>query len=167
MPPFLRKKERNRKNVVETKTKLFITGVGGAILSFYNGLNIVAQVLIVLVLIDFVWGLLVAGIDKRIKSKIAYKGLLKKVSYLIMIYLGYGLDQILGQNIFANLIVIYLVIIEIISILEHMDKLDVKYPKFIRIMLDKLMGEIDKGQLPSDWKPDPDTLVRSEEPWQK
>lgn len=156
-------KERERKSVLETKTKITISSIGGLILSFYNSINIVAQVLIVLVMIDFIWGLLVAGIDKKIKSKTAYKGLLKKISYLVMIYLGYGLDLILNQSIFANLIMVYLVIIECISILEHMDKLDVKYPKFIRIMLDKLMGEIDKGQLPDDWKPNPDTLERSDE----
>lgn len=150
--------------MVDFKLKAFITGVFGSVVAFYNGLNVIAQVLIVLVFIDFIWGLLVAGIDKKIKSKTAYKGILKKSSYLIMIYLGYGLDQILNQNMFANLIVMYLIIIEIISILEHMDKLDVKYPKFIRIMLDKLMGDIDKGQLPSDWKPNPETISgRSDE----
>lgn len=160
-------KERNRKSVVDLKLKAFITGVFGSVVVFYNGLNVITQVLIVLVFIDFIWGLLVAGIDKKIKSKTAYKGILKKSSYLIMIYLGYGLDQILNQNIFANLIVMYLIIIEIISILEHMDKLDVKYPKFIRIMLDKLMGDIDKGQLPSDWKPNPETISgRSDDQWQ-
>lgn len=150
--------------MVDFKLKAFITGVFGSIVSFYNGLNVLAQILIVLVFIDFIWGLLIASLNRTIKSKYAYKGILKKSSYLIMIYLGYGLDQILNQNIFANLIVMYLIIIEIISILEHMDKLDVKYPKFIRIMLDKLMGDIDKGQLPSDWKPNPETISgRSDE----
>lgn len=151
-------KERKSKSVIDFKLKAIVTGLLGSIVAYYKGLNVITQILTVLVLIDFIWGLLVASIDQRVKSKIAYKGLLKKASYLIMIYLGYGLDQILSQNIFANLIVMYLVIIEIISILEHMDKLDVRYPRFIRFMLDKLMGDIDSGQLPSDWKPDPNTL---------
>lgn len=159
-------KERNRKSVVDFKLKAFITGLFGSVVAFYNGLNVIAQVLIVLVFIDFIWGLLVASVTHTIKSKTAYKGILKKSSYLIMIYLGYGLDQILSQSIFANLIVMYLVIIEIISILEHMDKLDVKYPKFIRIILDKLMGDIDNGQLPSDWKPDPNTIEGRNKEWQ-
>lgn len=155
-------KER-KSNVLENKYKLIITGIFGSIVSFYQGLNVIAQVLIILVLIDFVWGLLVAGLEGKIKSKLAYKGLLKKMSYFIMIYIGYGLDLILGQSIFTNLIIMYLVIIELLSILEHMDRLDVRYPKFIRKILDKLMGDIDMGTLPDHWTPQPGTTDKEVE----
>ena len=151
-------KERKRKAVVSDKIKAILTLVLGSISSFYNGLNVTAQVLITLVMLDFFMGLLIASIDHKIRSGTAFKGIVKKVSYLVMIYLGIGLDLILDQSIFANLIIMYLIIIEIISILEHLDSIDVKYPKFIRVMLDKLMNDIDKGQLPDNWKPDPRTL---------
>lgn len=50
-----------------------------------------------------------------------------------------------------------------ISLLEHLDSLEVKYPKFIRNLLDKLLHNIDEGQLPDDWKPNPSTVVKNED----
>ena len=150
--------------MVENKTK-FLGGASallGLVSSYYNGLDVVAQVLMILVILDFTWGLLCATVSKSVTSKVAYKGLLKKMSYLVMIYLGVALDRVLGQSIFANVITIYLVVIEIISILEHMDKLDVQYPAFIRTLLDKLKGDMDKGSLSPEWRPEPTTLEKEE-----
>lgn len=92
---------------------------------------------IVLMAIDIITGLLNAWIKGEVKSSILRKGLAKKVGEMCVILigelftLGLSLPSAIGTGIS-----IYIVIMELISICENLEKLGVPIPKFIKKALD-------------------------------
>lgn len=145
------------------QTKNFIialtTVVLGTVTTFLGGSDTLLQTMFYMIVFDFLFGTILAFYHHNMSSKKAGQGVMKKGAYLLMVAVGYQLDIVSGQTLFRNLIIWYIIVSEVLSLLEHMDTLDVKYPKFIRDLLNRVLGQLDKGQLPSDWKPDPRTLT--------
>lgn len=148
--------------MIDFKTKVVATLYGGLLImgNILGGFDTYLKVMLTMIVVDFITGTFIAMSRSRIKSKVAYRGVLKKSMYLVMVLIGTQLDLVTGQTLFRSMIVLYIICVEVISLLEHMDTLDVPYPKFIRVFLDKLMGDIDNTTLSNEWKPDPKTIER-------
>lgn len=88
---------------------------------------------IVLMGIDYATGILNAWLKGEIKSKKMREGLAKKFGELCVLVIGaifsYGLAV---PPIVVNFVSIYIMIMELISICENLNKLGVPIPKFIK-----------------------------------
>lgn len=83
--------------------------------------------------IDIITGLLNAWLKKEVKSSILRKGLAKKVGEICVILIGelFVLGLELPTAITTG-ISLYIIIMELISICENLEKLGVPIPKFIK-----------------------------------
>lgn len=92
---------------------------------------------VVLMAIDIITGLLNAWIKGEVKSSILRKGLAKKVGEMCVILIGeiftFGLSL---PSAIGTGISLYIVIMELISICENLEKLGLPIPKFIKKALD-------------------------------
>lgn len=121
-------------NVISILATYFIYLVGGIDVAFIS--------LLVIMALDYITGVLSAIYNKKLNSKIGYKGILKKASYLLVIALGVILDKLLGQTGSVRTLIIYFFVAnDGISILENVGEMNIPLPKKLKELLDQLKKE--------------------------
>lgn len=113
--------------------KYVISNVISVILTFLiyllGGFDIALKSLLIVIVIDYATGILSAIYNKQINSKIGFKGILKKFSYLLIIALSVIIDNILGQSGTIRTLVIYFFVAnDGISILENVAEMNIPLP---------------------------------------
>lgn len=127
----------------------------GALISYFNILLIPILVLISVMLIDYVTGLASAYKHSEVKSKIGLIGILKKVSYLALVVVAGVVDYLICTGLIAAnidvsvtyccglIVTIWLIINELISILENLSELDTPIPKFLVNVVRRLKNTVE------------------------
>lgn len=135
-----------------------LAAIGGAIAGAFGGFDVMMQVLVAVMVIDYVTGWVVAILGNSAKtpnghlsSEVAWKGLLKKGLALLVVLLGAMLDRAMGQDVFRNMVVWFYVANEGLSILENLALAGVPFPQSVKRMLEQMREEHDK---PPDQKQD-------------
>lgn len=120
--------------------QFIISLIGGYIGYFLGGKDGILITLVIFVLIDYITGILCAIQDKKVSSKVGFRGITKKVLVFVLI----GLANMLDVNILKSGAVLRTATIffylsnEGISILENMGYLGIKYPEKIKDVLEQL-----------------------------
>lgn len=114
-----------------------VASAAGGLLWLFGAWDITLQVLFVLMVTDYVTGLMVAYNNKNISSKKGVKGLFKKVGILICVIVAVMADKVIGtDNALRLAIILCFCGNEGISILENVTKLGVPIPpKLIDVLL--------------------------------
>lgn len=123
--------------------KYVISNVISVILTFLiyllGGLDIALKSLLIVIVIDYATGILSAIYNKQINSKVGFKGILKKFSYLLIIALSVIIDNILGQSGTVRTLVIYFFVAnDGISILENVAEMNIPLPPKLLETLEQL-----------------------------
>ena len=139
----------------------------GALGAYFNVLLIPLAVLVAVMLIDYVTGMAAASYTKQLNSRIGVMGILKKAGYIALVAVGMVVDYLItsalvqiGVNIqinycFGMIITIWLIINELISILENLGELNIPLPKFLVDMIKALKGKVeDKAESGKHFKED-------------
>lgn len=123
---------------------------------YFNMLAVPISVLIIMIIIDYVTGMAAAYVNAELSSRKGIKGIIKKISYMALIAVSMGVDYLIyngmcqiGINVnytifFGILVTIWLIINELISILENLVKLEVPIPKFLIKIINKLKVTVEK-----------------------
>lgn len=125
----------------------FVTGtLTTTLVYFLGGWDIALQLLITLVVIDYITGILKAIYNKGLNSSIGLKGIIKKLGYFLIIALAVILDKITGESgVIRTLVIYFFISNEGISIVENWGGMGLPLPKKIVEILeqlkDKNMGE--------------------------
>lgn len=129
--------------------------IGSAISGFFGGWNQACQTLVILMAIDYVSGIAVAGIFKRssktesgaLSSKYCWEGLAKKIMTLIFVGIGYQVDLLIGTTYIKDCICISFIANELISIIENAGLMGIPIPKVLSNAVDVLKEkEINKNE---------------------
>ena len=112
-------------------------------------------VMLVVMCIDYITGLAGAYITKQLNSRIGIMGIIKKIAYLGLVAVGMVTDYIiysalaqLGISIelgycVGMVIVVWLIINELISILENLAEIGVPLPAFITKLIARLKNTVE------------------------
>ena len=120
--------------------------IGATITNFFGGWDSALATLIIFMAVDYVTGLIVAGIFHKSKksengaleSNAGLKGLCKKGVMLAVVLVAYRLDVVMGSDIIRNAAVIAFIVNEAISITENAGLMGVPMPKAIIKAIDVL-----------------------------
>jgi toxin secretion/phage lysis holin len=123
----------------------FVTGtLATALVYFLGGWDIALQVLITVVILDYITGLCKAISDKKVNSAVGLKGIVKKLGYFIIVAVSVVLDRISGNTGAIRTLVIYFFVAnEGISILENWGGMGLPLPKKIFDVLEQLKNDND------------------------
>lgn len=101
-----------------------------------GGFDVALQSLLIVIVIDYLTGISAAIYNKELSSKVGFKGIIKKFSYLLIIALSVVIDNIMGHSgLIRTLIIYFFVSNDGISIIENMAKMNVKLPeKLIEVL---------------------------------
>lgn len=126
------------KNVINEIISLILTSV----IYYLGGWDIALQSLIIVMVIDYITGLLSAIYNKKLNSVVGLKGILKKFGYLLIVTLSVVLDRILGETGTIRTLVIYFFVAnDGLSILENVAELNVPLPKKLIDTLEQLKNK--------------------------
>ena len=114
--------------------KIAINNVFSVILTSFiylvGGIDIALQSLLIVIIIDYLTGIASAIYNKELSSKIGFKGIIKKFSYLLVVALSVVIDKILGQSgLIRSLVIYFFVANDGLSIIENMAEMNIKLPQ--------------------------------------
>ena len=142
----------------QTVLKTTVAVLGAGLVSYIGILAAPMLVLLGVMLLDYITGMIKAYIRAELNSKFGIKGILKKLCYMVMVAVGAAVDYLLRGalvqagidlhiELFCGLLVaIWLIINEMISILENLAAIGV--PGFPRLskLLERLKNTVSKEE---------------------
>lgn len=122
--------------------------LGAGILTYlYGNMNGLIIALFVAIVLDYVTGLVKAGILHELSSEIGFKGILKKMLILMVVALAHVIDNCVGSGeTWRNIAIVFYICNEGISILENAVACGLPVPEKLKDVLEsmeKKEGEID------------------------
>lgn len=125
--------------------KYFFNNIASVLLTtiiyLLGGMDIALKSLIVIMMIDYITGVASAIYNKKLSSKIGFKGIIKKFSYLCIVALSVVIDNLIGQNgVIRTLVIYFFVANDGLSIIENMAEMDIKLPKKLVDSLEQIKG---------------------------
>lgn len=108
-----------------------------------GGFDVVFKTLAIIMVLDYITGVISAIYKKKVNSKIGFKGILKKSLYFVVIILASLLDRLLNQDIIRYVVIYFFVANDGISIIENIAKCNVKLPNKLLEILEQLKNEND------------------------
>lgn len=141
-------------NAVKNGVLAALAAVGSWIANSLGGWDASMQVLVALMVADYLTGVLVAAVWHKssksssgtLNSVAGFKGILKKCMILLLVWIGVLLDQALGSAYARTAVVLFFVGNEGISLLENLGLMGVPFPAFLRRALEALRDQGDKGK---------------------
>lgn len=123
--------------------KIFFTIFGSLIGFFLGDLDIFIYSLTAFVICDYISGIIRAGFERKLSSKIGFKGILKKIMIFIIVGIANICDKSLIKNepMIRNAIIFFYIANEGISILENALAIDLPIPKKLKILLEQFKEE--------------------------
>jgi toxin secretion/phage lysis holin len=114
----------------------------------FGGWDVALIVLISFMVIDYITGVSVAVISKTLNSETGARGLLKKLSIILMLIVGVLMDRLIndGTWVFRTLVAYFYIANEGISIIENLSMLGVPVPQKIKHILEQLQSENDSDK---------------------
>ena len=106
---------------------VIVGAIGGVVAHFFGEYDMIFEALIVLMVCDYVSGLIVAGVFKRsnktknggLNSKAGFKGLCRKIMTLVFVVVAHYIDVVLGIDYVRNAVIIGFCANECLSIVEN------------------------------------------------
>ena len=135
---------------------IIVAGAIGALAAYFNVLLIPLAILLVVMLIDYITGMAGASYSGKLSSRAGIMGILKKAGYFALIAVGMVADYLISSALvkigidlkitycFGMIITIWLIINELISILENLGELNVPLPSFLVNIIKTLKSKVEE-----------------------
>ena len=120
--------------------------IGSFTVSLLGGWNAAMATLLIFMIIDYLTGLIVAGVFKKslktesggLNSNIGFKGVCRKVMILLIVIVGKQLDLVLEIDYIGTAVIIAYIANETVSIIENAGLMGVPIPNIIKKAIDLL-----------------------------
>ena len=135
---------------------ILFAGAMGALAAYFNILAVPLVVLVAVMLIDWITGLAGASTTGKLSSRVGVIGIVKKVCYLALVAVGMVVDYLISSALvsigislqinycFGMIITVWLIINELISILENLGEMGVPLPSFLTSMIKTLKSKVEE-----------------------
>lgn len=130
---------KNSINFIQTA----FAAIGGYIGWFLGGVDGFMYALITFIVIDYVTGLMVAVLERKLSSEVGFRGIFKKVLIFVMVGIGNIVDVHLIKNGSAirTAVIFFYISNEGISIIENSAKIGLPIPDKLKDVLKQLNKE--------------------------
>jgi toxin secretion/phage lysis holin len=130
------------KGFIETMQIVFavIGGFLGYILGGWDGF---LYALVAFIALDYITGVMLAIVERKLSSEIGFRGIFKKVLIFVMVAVGHMIDsKIIGTgSAIRTAVIFFYASNEGISILENATKLGLPIPDKLKTVLEQLSKE--------------------------
>lgn len=139
----------------ENAFKTTVAAITAALAAYFNVLGLPLLALIVFMIVDYITGMTGAYMTGQLSSKTGFRGVVKKLCYMCAVAVGIGVDYICTTAItnvgissdicfFGLLVTVWLILNEMLSILENLDEIGVPVPAFVRKFTEHLKQSVER-----------------------
>jgi len=116
------------------------TGLGGWLGWFLGGKDGLIYILILFAVLDYITGVMCAVVDRRVSSKVGFKGICRKVLTFALVGVGHALDlYVVGQgSVLRTAVIFFYLANEGLSILENAAYIGLPVPEQLKEVLEQL-----------------------------
>ncbi|MED4284326.1 phage holin family protein [Priestia megaterium] len=133
--------------------KWLLTACGGVITFLFGAWSTMLDILIALMIIEYVSGMAAAAIHGELKSRVGFMGIARKVFVLVMIAVSHLVDLLLNENniemgfLIMSLVISAYCVNELLSITENAGKIGVYVPDPLMKAIAILKNKPEKEEL--------------------
>lgn len=117
------------------------SAIATVIANALGGWSLGLQALVTLVIIDYITGVTVAIVEKKLSSEVGARGIARKVMIFALVYIAVLVDQITKTDLVKTVTIMFYIANEGISILENAGKIGVPYPQTLKNVLAQLKNK--------------------------
>lgn len=130
------------KEIINT-LQIVIAAVGGYVGYFLGGWDGFLFALVAFVVIDYLTGIMVAILEKRLSSEVGFRGIFKKVLIFSLVAVAHIVDSQLIQtgSAIRTAVIFFYLSNEGISIIENASKIGLPIPEKLKTVLEQLNKE--------------------------
>ncbi len=130
--------------------KAVISAALAAFAAYFGAVAVPVIVLLIMMAADYLSGMAAAYVTGSLSSRKGISGIVKKVGYMLLIAVAMGVDYLIMNGLtavnmqpgiemyFGMIVTVWLIINEMISILENLGVLGVPIPGFLQSLVKKL-----------------------------
>ena len=146
----------------ENTFKALISAAGGALLAYFKIMAVPIAILLIVMVADYLSGMTKAWMTAELSSQIGLKGIVKKLCYMLVVVTAACVDWLVIEGLamiglsigktyyFGVMVCIWLIINELISILENLDAIGVPLPRFLVTMVKRLKKQVEEEKSNDD-----------------
>lgn len=125
-----------------------VCAIGAGILSYlYGDMNGLLICLFAVIVLDYITGLIKAGIKHKLSSSVGFKGILKKMLILLVVAMAHLIDDCVGSGeTWRNIAIVFYISNEGLSILENAVSCGLPVPKKLKDILENMEKETEEKQ---------------------
>lgn len=113
--------------------KTLIAGIGAFFGYVVGEWTIMMQVLLYMAIADYLTGLIAGYKEKKLASKVGFKGIAKKLIIFVLIGVGYQLDRLFGHgSTIQDMIMFFYIGNELLSLVENAGRIGVPVPTALK-----------------------------------
>ncbi len=129
----------------ETWLDFILGSVVGLGAWFFGGLDGFVKVLLALSIVDYLTGVAVAFVERKINSRVGFNGIIKKCVMFSLVGVANLIDKqfLGGSDAIRTAVALFFVGNEGLSIMENAFKLNVPFPKALRNHFEQFVTEKD------------------------
>lgn len=104
--------------------------VAGAVITYlWGGWSALLDVMLALVVVDYVSGVIASGVEGKLSSRIGMLGIAKKVFIFLVIAVGHKIDVAAGNgNVIRDAVIWFFLANELLSVTENMGRMGMPVP---------------------------------------
>lgn len=143
-----------KENVIKTVFAVAAAGLS----AYFKVILIPLSILIFVMICDYLSGMVSAWMTKTVSSRVGIVGIVKKACYLLVVAVAMVTDWLIHSALaqagigvsdstflFGLIVIIWLIINELISILENLAEVGIPLPEFLVRIIKKLKSTVDSG----------------------
>lgn len=126
--------------------RLIVMWAATAINALFGSADGIFLTLIIFMTVDYITGVCAAVVNKKLSSRIGARGLAKKFGILCIVSVATLIENnIIDTTALRDVVILYYISNEGISILENIAKLGVPIPKKLKEVLSSIVGDEEKN----------------------
>lgn len=139
-------------DLVWARLQVAITAVGGWLGYFVGGVDGLMTALFVLMVLDYVTGVMCAVIDRELSSSVGFRGIFKKVLILMLVGVAHIVDlHVVGTGeALRSAVICFYLSNEGVSVLENAGHLGLPIPEKLKAILAQLHDRMEEPEETKD-----------------
>lgn len=131
-------------DLVWAKIQTAVTALGGILGYFVGGLDGLLTALIILMLLDYITGVMCAIVDRTLSSAVGFRGICKKVLILMLVGVAHIMDMhVIGTgDALRSAVICFYLSNEGVSLLENAGHLSLPIPEKLKAILAQLHDKL-------------------------
>ncbi len=128
--------------------QVIFAALGGWLGWFLGGCDGLLYALLVFVVLDYITGIMCAVVDKKLDSRVGFKGIFRKVLIFALVGVGHLLDtQVIGTgSILRTAVIFFYLSNEGVSLVENAAYLGLPIPQKLKLVLEQLHDRAEKEE---------------------